>query len=77
MYKTSIEGKYLHFVGNSLIDDTDLIQSGKSGEEMEVLACHMQSVMGTWEGGLRATGGALEPEKPLWYIISFQWIQGN
>jgi hypothetical protein len=28
MYKTTIEGKDLHFVGYSFIDDTDIIQSG-------------------------------------------------
>jgi hypothetical protein len=27
MYKTSIEGKELHFVGYSFVDDTDIIQS--------------------------------------------------
>jgi hypothetical protein len=28
MYKTSIEGKELKFVGYSFVDDTDIIQSG-------------------------------------------------
>jgi hypothetical protein len=28
MYQTSIEGKELHFVGYSFVDDTDIIQSG-------------------------------------------------
>jgi hypothetical protein len=31
MYKTSIEGKQLHFVGYSFDDDTDIIQSGQPG----------------------------------------------
>jgi hypothetical protein len=31
MYKTSIEGKELHFVGYSFVDDTDIIQSGQPG----------------------------------------------
>jgi hypothetical protein len=31
MYKTSIEGKYPHFVGYSIVDDTDLIESGNPG----------------------------------------------
>jgi hypothetical protein len=29
----------------------------------------MQADMDTWEGGLWATGGALEPEKSCWYLI--------
>jgi hypothetical protein len=76
VYKTIIEGKELHFVGYSFVDDTDLIQLGKPGEETKLLACRMQAVMDTREGGLRATSGALKPEKSFWYLISFQWIQG-
>jgi hypothetical protein len=60
MYKTSIEGKQLHFVGCSFVDDTDIIQSGQPGEHFQVLATRMQAAMDTWEGGLLATGGALE-----------------
>jgi hypothetical protein len=63
MYKTSIEWKQLHFVGYRFVDDTDIIQSSQPGEPFQVLATRMQASMDTWEGGLRATGGALEPEK--------------
>jgi hypothetical protein len=31
MYKTSIEGEQLHFVGYIFVDDTDIIQSGQPG----------------------------------------------
>jgi hypothetical protein len=55
MYKTIIEGKELHFVGYSFIDDTDIIQSGQPGEPFQVLAIRMQSDMDTREGGLWAT----------------------
>jgi hypothetical protein len=71
MYKTSIEGKDLHFVGYSFVDDMDIIQSGQPGEHFQVLATRMKSDMDTWEGGLLATGGALEPEKSFWYLIRF------
>jgi hypothetical protein len=73
MYKTSIEGKHLHFVGYSFVDDTDVIQSSQPGEAFQVLATSMQAAMDTWEGGLRDTGGALEPEKSFWYLIQFFW----
>jgi hypothetical protein len=63
MYKTNIEGKQLHFVVYSFVDDTDIIQSGQPGEPFQILAMRMQAAMDTWEGGLRATGGAFEPEK--------------
>jgi hypothetical protein len=61
MYKTSIEGKQLYFVGYSFVDDTDIIQSGQPGGPFQVLAMRIQDAMDTWEGGLRATGGALDP----------------
>jgi hypothetical protein len=73
MYKTSIEGKQLHCVGYSFFDDTDIIQSGQPGEPFQVLTTRMQADMDTWEGGLWATGGALEPEKLFWYLIRFFW----
>jgi hypothetical protein len=37
----------------------------------------MQAAMYTWEGGLRATGVALEPEKSFWYLIHFCWKNGQ
>jgi hypothetical protein len=61
MYKTSIEGKELHFVVYRLVDDTDIIQSGQPGVPLQVLATLMQADMDTWEGRLWITGGALEP----------------
>jgi hypothetical protein len=77
MYKTSIEGKQLHFVGYRFVDDTDIIQSGQPWEPFKVMATGIQSAMDTWEGGLRATGGALEPEKSFWYLIRFLWKNGQ
>jgi hypothetical protein len=61
MYKTSIEGKELHFVGYSFFEDADIIQFGQPGEPFQVLDTRMQSIMVTWEGRLRTKGGALEP----------------
>jgi hypothetical protein len=39
MYKTSIEGKQLHFVGYSFVDDTDIIQSVQPGETFKYWPC--------------------------------------
>jgi hypothetical protein len=47
MYKTSIEGKRLQFVGYSFVDDTDIIQSGQPWEPLQVLATRMQADMDT------------------------------
>jgi hypothetical protein len=35
------------------------------------------SALDLWEGGIRATGGAIVPEKSHWYLINFIWRQGN
>jgi hypothetical protein len=48
MYKTIIEGKELHFVGYSFVDDTDIIHSGQPGETFQVLATRTQAAMDTW-----------------------------
>jgi hypothetical protein len=64
-------------VGYSFVDDTDIIQSGQPGEPFQVLTMRMQAAMDTWEGGLRDTGGALEPEKSFWYLIRFYWKNGK
>jgi hypothetical protein len=77
MYKTSIEGKELRFLGYSFIDDMDIFQSGQPGDPFQVLATRMQSAMDTWQGGIRATGGAMEPEKSCWYLLRFCWKNGQ
>jgi hypothetical protein len=37
----------------------------------------MQRALNTWEGTLRATGGAIVPSKSFWYLIGFQWTEGT
>jgi hypothetical protein len=61
MYKTGIEGKELHLVGYSFVDDMDIIQYCQPGEPFQVLTMRMQAAMDTWEGGILDTGGAWEP----------------
>jgi hypothetical protein len=36
----------------------------------------MQQLVNHWEGGLRATGGAIVAKKSYWYLIDFEW-KGN
>jgi hypothetical protein len=50
MYNTSIEGKQLHSVGYSFVDDTDIIQSAQPGEPYQLLVTCMQAAMDTCEG---------------------------
>jgi hypothetical protein len=44
-------------------DDTSVETTG--------LVREMQEVVDTWEGGLRASGGALVPSKSYWFLIHF------
>ena len=37
----------------------------------------MQKFVEHWEGGLRATGGALRVDKSAWYLIDFRWTNNN
>jgi hypothetical protein len=45
MYKTSINGKQLYFVGYRFVDDTDIIQSGQPRGPFQVLAARTQAAM--------------------------------
>jgi hypothetical protein len=62
------------FICYAFVDDTDVVHVGRdinvTGEEILV---QMQEVVDHWEGGLKATGGALVPAKSYWYLIDFIW----
>jgi hypothetical protein len=57
-------------VGYAFVDDTDLVVLKP---EMSATEAHrsMQSSLTAWEGGIRATGGAIIPEKSHWYLVEF------
>jgi hypothetical protein len=45
--------------------------------EIDQLVDEMQDVVDTWEGGLRALGGALVPSKSYWYLIHFKFLNNK
>jgi len=65
------------FVGYSFVDDTDLIISKPSLQCAQQALFELQRSVDTWEGGLKATCGALVPEKTYWYLIEFKWNAGK
>lgn len=77
-FRLAISREQIRIVGFAFVDDTDLIQTAKSPDDsgMEV-AAEMQASLDTWEGGLRATGGALVPAKSWWYLVEFEWKDGE
>ena len=64
----------IFFVGCSFVDDTDLLCSSfNSSDTLDDITPQMQTAINTWQGGLRATGGALVPEKSWVYPIKYGW----
>ena len=61
------------FVCYAFVDDTDLVHSSPPDLEIREMMAEMQEVVDTWEGGLRASGGALVPAKSYWYLIHFKF----
>jgi hypothetical protein len=60
------------------VDDIDLIHIGDSNTTPQNVFDGMQNMLNHWEGGLRATGGALVPKKRYWwYGIDFRWDPVN
>jgi hypothetical protein len=63
-FKAFISGDELIIVGFAFIDDKDLLKAAKLGEhDYEEVVIKMQEGLDLWEGLLKATGGALVPEK--------------
>ena len=62
-------------VAFAFVDDTDLIEGhmGESDITADDVMNEMQQAISRWEGGLKATGGALVPEKSFVYPIDFKF----
>jgi hypothetical protein len=65
----------IKFVGYAFVDDTNIIQSALQENPISAMQ-HLQQASDSWEFSLRATCGALVPEKTMWWLVSFQW-SGN
>jgi Reverse transcriptase (RNA-dependent DNA polymerase) len=71
-----ISGDYLHFVGYCFVDDTDLVEFPGEITTAETVANSIQQAVDAWEAGIRATGGAIVPDKSHWYLIAYKWEGG-
>jgi hypothetical protein len=72
-----ISGEYLHFVGYSFVDNTDLVEFPEETTTADQVAQSMQESIDAWEAGIRATGGAIVPDKSHWYLITYRWENGR
>jgi hypothetical protein len=61
----------LHVPAFAFVDDTDLVHTIDPGALDYTKST--QHALHLWEEGLRKTGGALVPEKCMWYTIQHKW----
>jgi hypothetical protein len=73
--QSSIAREHSHIVGFAFVDDTDLPTADFRQDNITIgdIFRKMQDGIDRWEGGLKATGGAIVPEKSWAYPISFNW----
>ena len=77
-FRAAITGDEIRFVGYAFVDDTDLFASSDNASATGAdVAASLQQSLDLWEGGIRATGGAIEPDKSFWYLIDFVWTKGT
>jgi hypothetical protein len=70
--RTVISGDEFSFVCYTFVDDSDVVHScTNTDSDTSDLVTEMQQAIDTWEGGLRASGGALVPSKSYWFLIHF------
>jgi hypothetical protein len=74
-FTEAISKETSHTVGYAFVDDTDLVQFDSRDPTMpeEETLDKMQDVINRWEGGLKATGGAIVPQKSFVYPIIFDF----
>ena len=84
LFLTALTATAVSFVCYAFVDDTDVIHTARSPDVRgEVILQEMQEVVDMWEGGLRATGGAIVvggdgvPYKSFWCLTDFQWENGK
>ena len=71
---SALESKLVSAQCFCFVDDTDVIESApsvlSSGEDV---SGSVQKAATLWAGGIRATGGAINPDKSFWWLIDFAW----
>ncbi|CAJ1970518.1 unnamed protein product [Cylindrotheca closterium] len=56
------------------VNDTDVIEAGNTVHHSgEAICASMQDAATLLAGGIRATGGAINPKKSFWWLINFEW----
>ena len=72
-FKTPLSNETESFVGFAYVDDSDNVEGDLRTGTLEIddVVDQMQQCIHDWEGGLKATGGAIRPDKSFVYPLSF------
>lgn len=71
---TAIREEEIHIVGFAFVDDTDLpVTNTTQVETIEEVRDKAQSCINRWEGGIKATGGAIRPDKSFVQPVAFEF----
>jgi hypothetical protein len=71
-------GTSVEFAGFLFVDNTDLIAlSATITKTAPHVIARIQDAVRTWHCSLRASGGALKPEKCSWCLADFAWKRGQ
>lgn len=69
---------FFHMCGFAFVDDADIVQTGHMGESTGSLIRKAQEELNLWEELIKATGGAIVPDKSDYTAINFKWdTEGN
>jgi len=61
-----------------VVDDTDLVIFAESSQvQTRDIVDTTQAWVTAWQGGLRATGGVLWPDKCSWVLVDYVWCEGQ
>lgn len=73
-YLTAISHELITAQCFSFVDDTKLVEAAKSVDQTgESILPVIQQMAALWSGGIRATGGAINPDKCFWWLLDFEW----
>ncbi|CAJ1932275.1 unnamed protein product, partial [Cylindrotheca closterium] len=71
---SALESKLVMAQCFCFVDDTDVIGAGTTVQHSGESICpSVQAAAPLPSGGIRATGGAINPEKSFWWLIDFAW----
>ena len=77
-FTTQVSKETGHLVGYAIVDNADIVETAASNSASgDEILNRAQEGLDHWEGGLRATGGAIVPKKSHWCYVDFEWIRGR